>query len=232
MKESKSSAAAEEQQRRDAGQAAFFAGRYSEAFSHFNSASLTKAIRWFREEGTAFQRPNGDFTPTALIVGLSFAAHAEIRERGEEASIKLQFATSLFGAIAELRIALETPYPDDQNGMHEKLAELVIRSSMVGQVDMLMTAVELGWLDKLAEFEGDRERRRVGAAATNAKRADAKQQALNEAIRIAGKNQTLSNEELARRVLDVTGLHTTIRTATDWIRLWRKEGFLPPIKPT
>jgi hypothetical protein len=60
---------AREEQSKETGRDAFLAGRYSEAFSHFNSASLTKAIRWFREEGTTFQRPLGDFTPTAFVGG-------------------------------------------------------------------------------------------------------------------------------------------------------------------
>jgi hypothetical protein len=217
---------------REIGQEAFVAGRYREAFSHLHSGMLTKAIRWFREEGAVFQRPPGDTTPTALIIGLSFAAHAELRERGDEASVKLQVAASLFASVAELRVALEGPNPDTNEGMHEKLAELTIRSAMLGQVDMLMTAIELGWLDKLAEYEVDRDTRRRGAAITKAKKEDARQKALNEAVRIASKNQTLSNEELARRVLDATGLPTTIRTATDWVRTWRKEELLPPIKPT
>ncbi|MBJ7409986.1 MAG: hypothetical protein JHD15_06405 [Phenylobacterium sp.] len=214
------------------GRDAFFAGRYREAFSHLHSALLNKAIRWFREEGVAFQRPSGGATPTDLIIALSFAAHAELRERGEDASVKLQVAASLFASIAELRIALEQPSPQTGEGMHEQLAELTIRSAMLGQVDMLMTAIELGWFDKLAAYEMDRERRRSGAARTNAKKEDARQQALNEATRIAGKNQTLSNEELARRILDATKLPTTVRTATEWVRAWRKEGFLPPIKAT
>ncbi len=217
---------------REIGQEAFLAGRYRDAFSHLHSGMLTKAIRWFREEGAVFQRPPGDTTPTSLILGLSFAAHAELRERGDEASTKLQVAASLFASVAELRMALEGPIPDTNDGIHEKLAELTIRSAMLGQVDMLMTAIELGWLDKLAEYEVDRDRRRLGAATTNRKKDDARQQALNEAIRISATNQTLSNEELAGRVLKATNLKTTIRTATDWVRVWRKEGFLPPIKAT
>jgi hypothetical protein len=223
---------AEEDAATEIGGRAFFAGRYREAFSHLHSAMLSKGIRWFREEGINFQRPPGDTPPTALIIGLSFAAHAEIGERGEGAPIKLQVAASLFAAVAELRIALEERFPETNEGMHEKLAELTIRSAMLGQVDMLMTAAELGWFDKLAEYEMDREKRRRGAASTNAKKEDARQKALNEAIRIAARNQTLSNEELARRVVEVTGLATTIRTATDWVRVWRKDGYLPPIKAT
>lgn len=217
----------------DRAREAFFAGHYRDAFSLRHSFLLSKAIRWFREEGVVFQRPPGQITPTELIVGLASAAHAELRERGEMVSDKLQFAASLFAGVAELRIALDEPTPaDDVEAMHDKLAELVLRSAMLGQAEMLMTGAELGWFDKLAQFEDDRERRRKGAASTKAKKDDARQRALNEAVRIAGKNQTLSNEELARRMLDAAGLPTTIRTATDWVRGWRKEGFLPPIKAT
>jgi hypothetical protein len=222
----------EEEASNERGREAFFSGKYREAFSHLHSSLLTRAIRWFREEGVQFQRPPDELTPTSLIIGLSFAAHAELRERGETVSTRLEAAAALFASIAELRIALEQPAPESAEGMHEMLAELVIRSAMVGQVDMLMTAIELGWLDKLAEFELDRERRRAGAAVVNARRASARQTALNEAIRITSRNATLSNEEVARKVLDATGLKTTIRTVTEWVRIWRKEGYLPAITPT
>ena len=215
---------------KEIGREAFLAKRFREGFAHFHSSLLTKAIRWFREEGAMFQRPPGETTPTALIVGLAFAAQAEVEERGEGAPLKLQIGASLFAAIAELRIALEAPSPETNDDMHEKLAELTIRSVMLGQVEMLMTAVELGWFEKMADHDIERERRREGAKTTNAKKEDARQRALNEAIRIAGKNQTLDNEDLARRVLNATGLPTKIRTATEWVRVWRKEGFLPPIK--
>ena len=211
---------------------AFFAGQYSAAFAAAHAALLSKAIRWFREEGTVFQRPPNEYTPTELIVGLAFAAHAELHERGDDASPKLEAAATLFAAIAELRSALEVPTGDDPDATHEKLAEIVLRSAMVGQAEMIMTAIELGWLDKLAEYEMDRERRRAGAALANAKKADARQQALNQAVRIAGRNPTLSNEDLARKAVDAAGLKTTIRTATEWVRGWRKGGYLPPITAT
>lgn len=216
----------------DAARAAFFEGRYSDAFAQRHSVLLTKAIRWFREEGVTFQRPPEEATPTELIVGLAFAAHAEIEERGIDAtSDKLQFAASLFATIAELRMALDEPTPiDSPEAMREKLAELVLRSSMVGQAEMLMIGSELGWFDKLAEFERDRERRRAGADAVNQRKADARQRVLNEAILIAGRNATLSNEDLALKAVAAAKVATTIRTATDWVRDWRKKGFLPPIK--
>jgi hypothetical protein len=222
----------EEDAASERGRESFFSGRYRAAFSHLHSAMLTRAIRWFREEGVQFQRPPGEVTPTALIIGLASAAHAELAERGDDGSDRLQTAAALFAAIAELRIALEQPAPKTDEGMHEMLAELVIRSAMVGQVDMLMRTTELGWLDKLAAYEEDRARRRAGADVVNARKADAKQQALNEAVRIAGRNPTLSNEDLARKIIDAAGLQITIRTATDWVREWRREEYLPPIKPT
>lgn len=226
------SAKAEEDAADEAARAAFFAGRYTEAFAQRHSVLLTKAIRWFREEGIAFQRPPEPATPTELIVGLAFAAHAEIKERGLDAtSDKMQFAASLFATIAELRMALDEPTPlNDADSLREKLAELVLRSAMVGQVEMLMVGSELGWFDKLAEFEADRERRRAGAAVANEKRANVRQSVLNEAILIAARNPTLSNEDLAAKAVKAAGVATTIRTATEWVRNWRRQDYLPPIK--
>lgn len=223
---------ADEEATLEEGRTLFFGRQYRAAFSHYHSALLSRAIRWFRDEGVLFQRPPADHTPTELIFGLAFAAKAEVTERGEDASTKLETAASLFAAIAELRMALEQPAPHTTEGMHELLAELTIRSAMVGQADMLMTVIEQGLLDKVAQFDVDRARRRAGAEVVNARKANARQTALNEAVRIAGRNQTLSNEELARKVIEATQLSTTIRTATEWVRQWRKEGFLPPIRAT
>jgi hypothetical protein len=50
---------AEEDANDELGREAFFAGRYREAFAHRHSAMLSKAVRWFREEGVIFQRQPG-----------------------------------------------------------------------------------------------------------------------------------------------------------------------------
>jgi hypothetical protein len=102
---------ADEQAASERGRGAFAAARYLEAFAHLHSALLKRAIRWFREEGVSLHKPVGAVTPTALIVGLTFAAHAEVRERGEECPPKLDTAAALFASIAELRMALAAPSP-------------------------------------------------------------------------------------------------------------------------
>jgi hypothetical protein len=219
-----------EEEMRERGRAAFHEGDYVEAFNLFQSSALETALRWFREEDVRFHRPEGEFTATELLIGLAIAANKEMAERGEDAPNKLSAGTWLFNAVAELRVALDEDVDATPEAVGKKLAEMTTRGVMLGQIDMIMTAINLGWLDKLAEFEVGRERRRRGAAKVNAKKATAKEQALGAALRTTSRNPTLSNEEVARKMVEAAGLSTTIRTATDWVRAWRKQGHLPPIK--
>jgi hypothetical protein len=114
----------------------------------------------------------------------------------------------------------------------DKMADLIMRGVLLGQIEAIMNVTNLGWLDKLAEFDLDRERRRAGAKSTNAKSQTAKENALGEALRIAGKNPTLSHEELALKVRESLGLATTVRTLSGWVKGWRRQGFIAPIKET
>jgi hypothetical protein len=221
-----------EEELRERGREAFHAGRYDEAYNCFQSSALDLALRWFREEGLVFQRPPNKLTAMELLIGLAIAANGELESQGEAASNKLSAATWLFNAVAELRIALEEHVPATKEAVGLKMAEMTSRGVMLGQIDMIMTAIRLGWLDKLAEYEVARERRRAGAEKVNAAKATVKERAMGEAIRIAGRNPTLSNEELARRIIDAAGLNTTIRTATDWVREWRRRELLRAQKAT
>ncbi len=222
--------AAYEEGLRDQERDAFRGGHAKEAYGHFTASVLSQAIRWFREEGVDFSRPAGDITPTELILGLAFAANAELEERGDAASNKLSAAIWLFNAVAELRVALDDEGPTTPDGLSEKIAELVLRGVTLGQIDMIMNAVRLGWLDKLEEHALDRGRRSAGAAATNAKKASLHESAMGEAMRIAGKNQTLSHEEIAVKVRESLGPSTTAKTLTNWVRVWRRKGFIPAQK--
>lgn len=217
---------------RDKGRVAFHEGRYRDAFALYHAAILSRAIRWFREEGVTFARPAGEITAVELIVGLAYAANAELHERGEAASNKLSAAAWLLQAAAELRLALEMETELSVDAVSDRLGELALRGVLLGQVDMIMMAIKLGWLDKLAQHEVDRARRSEGAAKTNAKKASVREEALGEALRIAGKNATLSNEEVAVKVRESLRLPTTVGTLTRWVREWRRKGFIAPQTPT
>lgn len=215
---------------RDQGREDFYKGDYKRAYSRFMGSVLSDAIRWFREEGVNFSRPPGELAPTDLVVGLAHASAAVVRDRGEAASDRLETAAFLFQAVAELRLALDEPVPLKADAVAEKIAELVSRSIMIGQVDMLMQTTKLGWLDKLADYEIDRARRRVGAETTNRKRADVRDRALSEAMRIVSTNPTLSHEDVALKVREALKLATSVKTMTDWVREWRRKAFLPERK--
>lgn len=224
--------AREEQRLRDQGRIAFHEGRFADAFSLLHASLLSQALRWFREEGVTFTRPPGSITPTDLLVGLAIAANGELEARGDAASDRFSSAAWLFQAVAELRLGLDEHVPLKTEAVSHKIAELTLRGFMLGQIDMIMNAIRLGWLDKLAEHEIDRARRSAGAAATNAKKATLQQEALGSAIRIVSTNPTLSHEEVAVKVRESLGLSTTVKTLTGWVRDWRRKGFLPDRKRT
>lgn len=216
---------------RERGRDAFNAENFTDAFNLFQSSLIDMALRWFREEGVTFQRPpDRKFSAVELLVGLALASKREVTARGEGASDKLTTAANILAAIAELRIAIEKPTPQTVEGSASAMAELMCRSVMLGQLDGIANAINLGWLDKLAEHEVGRERNRAGAHAANAKKATMKENALAEAMRITSRNPTLSAEDLALKVQEAAGLKTTIRTITAWVREWRRKGFIAPQK--
>ncbi len=222
-----------EAEMRERGRQAFNEGSFADAFTLFQSSLLDSALRWFREEGITFQRPpDKKLTAKELLVGLAMASQREVAGRGENATHRLSTAADLLGAVAELRIALEAPIKKSDEASAARMAELMCRSVMLGQIDMVMNAINLGWLDKLAEYEMARDRRRAGAEKVNAQKASVRENALAEAIRITARNPTLSTEDLALRVKEAAKIDTTIRTISDWVREWRRQDFIPLQKET
>jgi hypothetical protein len=220
---------AEETKLTEEAREAFQQSRFKDAFAIWHAGLLNKALRFCRDEGIYFERAAKNPSPTELVVGLALAANSELRERDVESPFKLAAATWMFSAVADLRMALDEPVEAETDAFAEKLAQLTLISSMVGQVDMIMHAVDQGWLDKAAAYEVMLEQRRAGAAKANAKKATVKEKALGSAIQVASKNTRLSHEELAVHVRKSLGLNTTIATMTKWVREWRRKGYLPPI---
>jgi hypothetical protein len=223
---------AREMRLRDESADAFGAGRFDESFNRMQQAGLDQAIRWFREEGVVFTKQHPTVTPLELIVGLASASHAELTERGEAASHKLSVAAGFLWALADLRLAIEGKHDGTRESAGSKAAEITMKSVVLGEMMGLANAVHLGWLDKMTDYEMDRERRRLGAMKSNAAKATAKQSALNEAVRIAAKNATLSNEALAIKLNESVAPNTTVKTLTLWVREWRRRGFLTAQTPT
>jgi hypothetical protein len=207
---------------------AFRDGRFDEAFNRMQQAGLDEAIRWFREEGVTFTKRQPEITPLELIVGLAAASHAEVVERGEAAPDKLVAAATFLWALAELRQALARTLAPNVKATGLDLAELTMRAAVLGEMTGLVNAVRLGWMEKLTRFERDRERRRLGATTVNERKATAKEEAFAQALRIAGVNPTLSNEDLALKLGE--SVATTVKTRTEWVRRWRRQGFIPPQK--
>ena len=213
-------------------QEAFAAGDYNKSYLKLQRRVLLVALRWFQEANVVFQPPpdEADLPPLELMVGLSRAARQVVDNMGDEAPMKVMIAGNLIRTIANLRIGVDTPVPVTPDGVTDKAAELVMLGVGIGQVETAMTYAGLGMFDKLITFEAERERRRAGATVANERKASIREQVLGEAIRIAATNPALSNEDLAQKARDAAGVSVTIKTATGWVREWRRRLELPPIK--
>ncbi len=221
---------AREERLREESVTAFLEGRFDASFNRMQQAGLDEAIRWFREEGLTFAKVIPNMTPLEMILGLRAAANEEVQELGDTASDKLLVAAGYLQALAEFRLALERPVAASLEAVAMRTAELSMKAMVLGEMEGLAKAIRLGWFDKMAAFERDRERRRLGAEKVNSQKATVRGSTLAEAMRLVGKNPTLSNEDVASKVRDILSLPTTIKTLTGWVRDWRKEDFLPPQK--
>lgn len=206
------------------------AGRHTEAFDLMRAQLVGQAFAWFDEAGVRFVRA-GPQAPDELFVGLAMAARRAVEEIGEDASDRLQAATTVFDAVAHLRQALGRP-PPTEDGAADRLAEVLLYAGALGSAATMVAMTRLGHFEQLDELAHDRERRRAGAEATNRHRATAKENALAAAISILGTNPTLSADEAAPKIRDRASLRTSLRTVADWVREWRRAGTIPPARNT
>lgn len=221
----------DEESIREAGAAAVKAGRYAEAMTLLLSGLVTRAVRFFAEEGLTFHRRPGEFTPIDLLVGLTSVAKDELIRRGEQGSAKLLIATSVLEAVAEFRIALENADGAAPANVEDRVARLIFLSASVGTQDAMTAMVEAGFLDRIAAYEIERDRKRLGATKTNTNKDAVRQTALNAALAIVAKNPTLDNEDLAQKILANTGLPRKVRTVTAWVREWRAKDYIAECNP-
>lgn len=206
---------------------AFNEERFLDALSLMQRGVMATALKWFAEEGVSFTRPDDEIPTTSLVLGLASAAALEVQERGEAASLKLQTAATALQAVAALRAAYERPYPDTQEGVSERLAELILLASDVGRFDSFMVQIRTGLLDRLSEMDAERERKRLGAQIVNRRKASNKEKAFAAALQITAVNKALSHEDLAEKVRDRVNLTLRISTIAGWVRAWRKTEDLP-----
>lgn len=208
---------------------AYRSGDRQEAMRLSRRAIIVQALTWFADEGVRFRVPDGE-PSLDLILGLAGAARRVVDERGESVSTKLLLAAGALESIAAYRAALTTPIEDHPQAITDALLQFVFVGMDMGRFEAMMVWTEAGLVDAFFELERDREKRRLGAERTRIAKATVKERALAEAIKITGTNPTLSNEELANRIRVKLELSTTIRTMTAWVRDWRRQDYLPPLK--
>ncbi|MFN3859651.1 MAG: hypothetical protein ACK4RV_18045 [Caulobacter sp.] len=216
-------------QEREAVLKAYQEGRFADAYTGLQGTILTESLGYFASAGVHFARPEGDLPPEELLSGLALAASREVEERLPDCPIALMVAAAAIGAVAQLRAALGEVLPPDANSTTQWIARFALLGMELGRADQALHMVRTGAFDALGEMELMKERRRLGAEKTNAKKATAKQSALAEGMRICASNHHLSNEDLALLIRQAANLTTTIKTMTEWVRNWRRTGLLSPM---
>lgn len=212
---------------REAVHRAFSEERFADAYSTLQKSILMEALGYFAGAGIQFEKPEGEFPPEELLDGLALAASREVEARLPNCPIELMLAATAIAAIARLRLALGQDVKPDVKSTTQWIARFAMLGVELGQADQALHMLRTGVFDALGEVELSRERRRLGAEKTNAKKATVRQSALAEGMRICASNHHLSTEDLALRIREAAKLPTTIKTISDWVRQWRRTGLLP-----
>lgn len=212
---------------REAVHRAFQEERFTDAFSALQKSILMEALGYFAGAGIQFDKPDGEFPPEELLDGLALAASREVEARLPNCPIELMLAATAIAGIARLRLALGRDFKPDTKSTTQWIARFAVLGVELGQIDQALHMLRTGVFDTLSEAELAKERRRLGAEKTNAKKATVRQSALAEGIRICSGNHHLSTEDLALRIREAARLPTTIKTISEWVRHWRRTGLLP-----
>lgn len=199
-------------------------GAAEEALSRLLDRFVESALKAFEAADIDFD-VNNAAADVLVLPGLIRAAQDEIERLGPKASNRLIFAERALSACITLSLAIS-----EQRGAptsHQAIVNLIWAAVEIGRSEALVTVDAHGWFEELGDLDGDRERRRDNAFASNAKKRALQHKAL-ELCRAKSKvNPSLSNEELALKLHPLLGGDRSIRTITGWIRNWRRMGLLP-----
>ena len=136
---------------------AFRERRFKDVNAQYHSSAMSEAIRWFRRGGGQLRPTAGRADAGRVGLRPARAATEEVKERRRGGHRPRCPPLHGFGAAAELRLALEEPTefrarPDI--GRRSPRARGC--GVYLGQMEGIMSAIRLGWLDKLAMFEVER----------------------------------------------------------------------------
>jgi hypothetical protein len=212
---------------------AFANGNFQQALGAYQHGQLIRAITLLKVAGYSMNPLPETTTAHAGALALITAIDQVIQSEGDQASYKLHVARQLFAAVARLQGMFEAPI-DRRRDPNELLAELVLAGAELGAAEARLSETMGGLFDEYMMLKHSliqsRESRRRGAAKVNEGKATAKQNALDAAIRIAAKNATLGNEDIALKLHESVAVNTTVKTITQWVREWRRRELLPPQK--
>lgn len=208
-------------------------GRFADALAAASTGLMVQLRDLLAKEGINITTRRQPETAIELFGGIAATLKNFISEHPERATYKLEIAEQMAGALASLQFVLNRGIPDDDKAT-DTLAEIILQGMRVGAVAEHLGLTRAGHFDEFIQLASERDRmksrQREAAERTNAAKGSARRQALDEAVRITRTNPALTNEDLAIKVHASTGLSTTVKTITGWVRGWRREGLVPPQK--
>jgi hypothetical protein len=213
--------------------ASFAEGKFGPAFAAYQLGLLRRALALLGKQSYQIGWQREPASTLEFAGGIAAALDAAIAEAGEHASYKLLVVRDVVGAVAEMQALLTTRDAPDQDAFHV-LGRLILQGVRLGTFEVALAQADGGFLDEYADLKWrehlDLERRRKGAAGANDSRHRKRLEVLLTAQEIAKANASLPNDDLAFRLKERLRISQSVRTITGWIRGWRKDGRLPPLR--
>ncbi|GAA0641060.1 hypothetical protein [Brevundimonas lenta] len=191
---------------------------------------FTSALKATRAAGLIVEFDEEDWVGASMarvVSSVAIAAATDL-ETVEHPSGDHQDAVETLVALSELLLLWEELALTSPLVVHEPLARVMLLSKALAHGEAVQYVQTERLLEKAVALDQDRARRRSGGLATTARRAEDKQALLKIARSIVSANAALSNEDLAIKLHGSgrRGSALTVRTLTEWVRSWRRDGML------
>ncbi|CAN5307436.1 hypothetical protein BH11PSE2_BH11PSE2_08700 [soil metagenome] len=214
-------------------EAAFLADDFTKAFGAYQLALIRRAVSLLGKQSYAIEWAKDPQSTLEFAGGLAAAVEQLVEQEGDDASYKLIVVRDVIASVAWMQVLLA------RRGAHgqlasDTLAQLVLQGIRLGNVEVMLGQTEGGFMDEFAGLKWkehlDFERRSKGANAANDRKSQMRIAVLRAAQDIVKVNPTLSNDELAFKLKAAAHTTCAIRTVSGWIRGWRKDERLPPLR--
>lgn len=173
-----------------------------------------------------------DIPPNAslwsIFAGAASAADEDL-EGLEKPSDQYVAAVSALFQLTEMALLWEELISNIPPGQYEPLARAILLSKSIAYGEAAEWVRDKQFFEKLLELEDDRASRSRGALKTHANHVAGMQAVLRKAQDLIAKNPALSNDDLARKLIESGGKAATLTTptVTKWLRSWRRDESLP-----